>query len=337
MLKTTLQLKSYLNSDNSKRDGIIIDSLANTILKCGTKKDALFLLENYLENPFDFDHRYLLKIFRKFGDVLFAEKIFMAVIKDNKLDEDADPEIMELIGDLKYEPVKKILAYYLFEQMESDYYFQAHAARGLLNFDCKEYQQQIKDAIKRCYNKNLFPEFIPALICKLSDRNSYLEPLYELGNEFASTDCNGGILLGFSLCKEEGEHYFRKALFNPNWEILSGGTGSIYFAYQGLKNLNIPFTDLYLEIRKINTKNELEYALQVLFSLFDQRVKDYDDKKTDSFMSLYTTFYSRESLSEKNNLFDLAEQTGKTREVYEFERLFELKLTEEIMMTNYCI
>jgi hypothetical protein len=61
-------------------------------------------------------------------------------------------------------------------------------------------------------NQNIFPEFLPALICKLPEKEIELEQLYQWGEKFASTDCNAGIILGFSLCGDEGKIYFKKAL-----------------------------------------------------------------------------------------------------------------------------
>ncbi|ESU25056.1 hypothetical protein FEDK69T_02460 [Flavobacterium enshiense DK69] len=334
MIRATQKLIEYLNLEQDRPDVSVFHSLVNSILKFGTKSDADILLKKFLEAPFDDNNSYFFDVFRKFGDVDFAEKIYDQAIKDNRLLEQADSEILQLLGDLKYEPVKETLAYYVFGDMGSDYYFRAHSALGLLNFDCAEYQVQIKGAIEQCYGKSLIPEFIPALVCKLSDRTSYLEPLYELGNDYASTDCNAGIMLGFSLCGEEGKQYFKKALFNGNWEFFSGGTGNYVFAYKGLKNLNISFAELYSIIREIQDDKKLGYALWVLFGLFELRVKDYENDNIESFMSLYSTFYGQKN---RSDFSDLAERGSRLRDLWEYERLFELKLTEEAIVENFSV
>ena len=336
MLKVTQELKDYLNIDNEQRNGIIIDSFVNSILKCGTKADADLLLEQYIMNPFDFDHAYLLKLFRKFGDLSYAQKIFNTVIIDNKLIKDAPPETLEILGHLKYEPVKNILSDYGFGEIEADYYLQRSSILGLLHFDCKEFEQKIKEGIFTCYGKNLFPEFLPAMVCKLPDQNAYLEKLFEVGDEYASTDCNAGIILGFSLCPDEGRKYFNRALFNPNWEIFSGSTGTICFAYEGLKNLNMSIADLYPKIQSLTENVPLEYHLRVLFSLFEQRIRDYDDERIDRFSTLYTTFYGGSNSKEFPKLNDLAERIGKEEEATTFEKIFEFKMTEERIIKNYC-
>ncbi len=213
-------------------------SLVNSIVKCGYKSDADAILNQYLTNPNDFHYTYLIPVFKKFEDHSIAEQIFNVSIKQNKLSENDRPEILELLGQLKFTPIKQILADYIFGGSNTDYYISKYAILGLLNFNCSEYQKQIEIEIERCYGKNLFSEFVPALVCKLKDRNSILEKLYELGDKFASTDCNAGIVLGFSLCGEQGRRYFKKVLFSRNWEIYSFETGTIQYAYQRFNPLN---------------------------------------------------------------------------------------------------
>ncbi|MEO6683581.1 MAG: hypothetical protein ABIN48_12235 [Ginsengibacter sp.] len=305
-----------------------------SILKLGSKEDAKLLLGSFLKNPTDFDHTCLLSLFKKFGDLDFAERIFNSVIVENRLIEDADPSILNLLGQLKYEPIKEILFQYVFSKNNPDYTLQTYSVLGLLHFDCSEYVDEIKLNINSCFNKNLFPEFIPALVCKLPDNDQVLEQLYLLGDNYASTDCNAGIILGFSLCGEQGKKYFKKALYNPNWETHSGSTGTLKFTYEAMKNLNISFSELYTDIKQISDLAELKYALYVLFSLFSKRVGDYEDENMDRFKSLYQIFYSWENPNKSNNLIDLAEKVNEVEEAYKYENLFESKMTEEFIIEN---
>jgi hypothetical protein len=335
MIKSTFKLLEYLNNDKSKRETSVVHSYVMSILKLGSKEDANFLLDSFLKNTADFDHLHLISLFKKFGDVSFAEKIFNAVIVQNKLSEDADPSILNLIGQLKYNPIKDILFQYSFSKDYSDYTLQTYSTLGLLNFDCSEYIDEIKININSCLNKNLFPEFIPALVCKLPEKAKVLDQLYELGNNYASTDCNAGIILGFSLCGEQGKEYFKKALYNPNWETYSSSTGTLKFTYEGMKNLKISFTELYTDIKQIQDKTELKYALNVLFSLFSKRILDYEDEKIDSFKTLYKLFYCREDPNDSNNLIDLADKVGEEEEAYKYRNMFENKMTEEFIIENF--
>ncbi|MFC3159403.1 hypothetical protein SAMN05443633_103319 [Chryseobacterium arachidis] len=334
MLKTTSELIEYLKLDHSERESTVIFSLVYSILQCGGKTDADEILKQCLIDPFDFHYTYLLPVFKAFGDLSLAEKLFKSSIRQNKLMEDTNYEILEVLGHLKYEPVKPILADYTFgNQEKNDYYLSRSAILGLLHFDCTEYQKEIETEIEKCYGQGLFPEFIPALVCKLKDRTLILEKLYELGSEFASTDCNAGIILSFSLCGEEGREYFKKVLFDRDWETSSTGTGTVHFAYQGLKNLDITFKELYQEIKTVSDKEELKYYLDVFFALLRIKVNDIAVHKKESFAEIYTTLFKWNQ--ENDNIIDLARKVDLTDEAYQIKDLIKLKMNEEAILKNY--
>jgi len=333
MLKTTKELIGYLQPGNEAKNGTIVNCLVNSILISGDMEDADQLLDQYLLHHTDFHHSYLLPVFKKFGDHSFAEKIFNLSIHQGKLMENADPDILELLGCLHCEPIRSILANYAFGNFEHDYYRSKSAILGLLNFDCSEYESAIKEELIKCYHKNLFPEFIPALVCKLKDRNAFLEPLFELGNDYASTDCNAGIILGFSLCGQEGEKYFKRLLFDPNWETYSGGTGTLYYTYKGLRNLGIRFTDLFFTIKKLTEPNQLAYSLNVFFALLEKRIDDYEETQDETFADIYSTLFKWNN--ESHDLTDLAGKVNKEDEANRLQRTIELKIIEEAIVKNY--
>ncbi len=335
MLKTTKELIAYLKLEKSKRDYTIVDSSVYAILKCGNKGDAEAILKQFLTNPCDFHYAFLLKIFKKFGDHFFAEQLFQATFQENKLMENMDPEILEVLGYLHYEPIKKILAAYAFGDSEADYYASKHAVLGLIHFDCDEYATQIVTAIENCYGKSYFAEFVPALVCKLKNRTSTLEKLYELGNEFASIDCNSGIILGFSLCGEEGEKYFKKILFNKHWATCDSGTGSRHVTYKGIKNLGISFKSMYLDIKDNREIENLEYNLEVLFALLEMRMNDFENNKEESYADIHTSLFQWENENKSNNIIDLARSVDKMEEAHEIKKLLEQKLKEEAILKNY--
>lgn len=329
MLKTTNELVEYLRRDSSSRDIDYLKPLISTILKCGDKSDADTILLYYLSDPFESYYSYLLPIFKRFGDYDFAKQLYN-VYQDNLTD---NSEILELLGDLRYEPIRPILAKFVFENPESDYYLLRHSVLGLLNFDCDEYQNAIEVAIEMCYEKNLFPEFVPALVSKLKNKKAVLEKLYILGNEFASTDCNGGIILGFSLCGEEGREYFKKTIFNPNWETGYSGTGTTICSYMGLKNLGITFRQLYEDIHLTTDKGKLEYSLNVFFALLKVKIDDIEINRKETFVDIHKFLFQ----STKNNLLNFAERIDyqKVKEAYEIKKLIELKINEEVILRNY--
>ena len=332
MRNITKELIDYLNLPRELRDGTVVESLVNGVLMIGAKQDSDVLLTQFVNNSVEFDHYYLLRVFAKFGDSTYAEKIAELSIKNGKLKEDFQPEILELLGHLQYEPIKSVLANYAFDDSKGDYHLSKYAVLGLLNFDCKEYQQEIREGISKCYCRNLFPEFIPALVCKLMERADFLEPLFDLGENYASTDCNAGILLGFSLCGEEGRKYFKRAINSANWEAGDFGTGTGHVAYKAFKKLKISFEELYGDIKNLKDEKQLEHSLGILFALLEKRVFDYDGDQLESFRELYETLYGWESENEANNLHDLASSVGMDAEAYIYERYFDLKLTEEVLL-----
>lgn len=335
MLKSTLEFIEYLT--NEKQESSVVQSYVKSILKLGSKEDAKLLLDSYLKNPFEFNHSYLLPVFQKFGDLDFAERIYKNLFLDGHIKEFTDPKVLILLADLKFEPIKNILFKFAFSDLELVTQFKNEAYLGLLNFDCTEFENKIKLNIKSHLNKNIFPEFLPALVCKLRDKQIELEQLYQWGDKFASTDCNAGIILGFSLCGDEGKGYFKKTLFNPNWETYSSATGTVGYVYQALKNLKISFAELYAEIKTMNQHSDIEYSLTVLFGLFRMRVIDYQDENLETFKRLFELFYSWENPNLSNNLIDLARTVGKEEEAYEFEKQFEFKVTEEIILENFLV
>ncbi|MEZ5055342.1 MAG: hypothetical protein R2807_11390 [Chitinophagales bacterium] len=337
MQKNTSELLEYLKRDKSKREVAMLRPLIYSIVKCGDNTDADAILTQYLSHPTDFHYSYLLLIFKAFGNHSMAEQIFNVSFHQGKLNENTDAEILEVLGCLKYEPIKQILATYIFEHTDTDYYISKYAVLGLLHFDCEAYQDKIEKAIENCYGKNLFPEFIPALVCKVKNKKTVLEKLYELGCEHASTDCNAGIILGFSLCGEEGKHYFRKVLFDRNWETSSTGTGTVYFAYEGLKKLDITFKELYLEIKTISDKDKLAYCIDVLFALLRRKIEDIEINPIEQFSDIYTALFQWKNKSESDTVTDLAARVDKTQEVYEIEKCIELKMIEEALLRNYKI
>lgn len=336
MLQSTQKLIAYFQLDASLRNTTLITSLVNAVVKCGDKQDAKALFKQYLKNTSEFHYSYLLPVFKAFADASMAAELFDIVIKDQQLIPNADPEILEVLGHLQFAPIKPILAEYLFNSdTKTDYYISKYAALGLLHFNCDEYQETILKAIEKCYGENLFPEFIPALVCKLKDTKKTLQKLYDLGDEVASTDCNAGILLGFSLCGEEGKYYFKKALFNQHWETFSTSTGTIHYAYEGLKNLGILLQELYQEIKSISDTASLSYAMDVFLALLNKKIEDIEHNATESYASLYVALFQWKSASESDNFIDLATSVDKETEAYEIEKLLALKMNEEVVLKNF--
>ena len=351
MLKTTNELIEHLKLDKQLRDYRVVESLVYAVLKCGDKSDADVLLLHYLQDPFEYSQ--LVPVVKKFGDYQYAEQIYDVCIQKNILNEKTNPDleiledynfpkILEVLAYLKFKPIKQLLANLAFVSgsgLESlgVYPFEvtSTAALGLLNFDCEEFQDSIETEIEKCYGQNLFLEFVPALVCKLKNKSQVLEKLYDLGKNYASSDCNAGIILGFSLCGEEGRKYFKEVLFDNSWEAYSGSTGTLSCTYQGMKNLDITFKELYSEIKQLSDKVQLNDSLYGLFSLLECKVQDYESNDKESFTDIYTQLYSWETMTTSNTIVDLARKVDLESEAYRIEQLIEMKMNEEILLKNF--
>lgn len=303
----------------------VISALTAVILRNGSIDDASAVCDHLIANPASFDHYELLEIIKRWGNAEHAERIFKVVIENKRLKEPVDPAVLEIFGALKYFPAKEVLVHYSFD--EDDHYLHKHAVLGLVGLDCSDLQGKISEAIDGVYGKNLFPEFIPALVGKLSTKGEKLRKLYESGKHYASSDCNAGILLGFSLSGEEGKEYFLKALFDPAWEVPSTATGSRSFAFRGLMEQGISFIDVYEEVQKEGTGGNGEYALIVFLSLLEESIFSYwGAMRPLNFTQTYEVLYG-----ETDNLLQvLAEGKGMEDEILRLEKLLRLRVYEEI-------
>ena len=114
MLRATTELIAYLKVEKSERDVTIIQSLVNAIMKCGNKTDMDAILNQLQDDPFDFHYSYLYPIFKKWGDEKVAAQIFKVAISNNRLLDANRPEVLALLGYLKYAPVKQVFVDYIF-------------------------------------------------------------------------------------------------------------------------------------------------------------------------------------------------------------------------------
>lgn len=328
MLKITQELLSSLKQKNT--EPAVMQSQLKAILSCGNKTDAAALLDYYLANPSDNHTDYMLEIFSKWGDAEFAQKIFNSRIADNKLvDEDA-PEMLELLGQLKFELVKPVLIHYAFSE-SSDHYLHKYAVLGLLHFNCDELAELIEQKIEETIGKNLFAEFIPALVCKLKQPEALLARLFESGRDYCSTDCNAGIIVGFSLCGEVGKTYLYEVLFDESWEADATATGTAYFTYRGLINQQISLVNLAQLVITQEDERKQKQGLQVMFSMLNIRVNDYTENVIDTFQDIYVKLFEWGS---DLRLFNLAEKYELTDTFYQLFKLVEIKLNEEMILKS---
>ncbi|MFT5820457.1 MAG: hypothetical protein ACI8ZM_001699 [Crocinitomix sp.] len=333
MIKTTNELIEYLDQKGIRLDYTIISTFTHTILKCGTKADADILLDYFVSRPTEFYSYYFLDIFEKWGDLDYADKIYRTHFKDGKLINLDYPEILELLGNLRFEPIKPTLIHYGFND-DKGYYVNKSAILGLLNFNCSDIEKRIIKQIEETINQSQFSEFIPGLVCKVPNRTQLLKQLFTTGTEHCSSSFNSGIILGLSLCGKEGVKYFWNVIFNDFWEANGRGTGNSNFVYKGIINLNISLTDIYSKTRQNKNKLEQENGLKVLLALIEIRIRDeYSNSTLESFSEIYINLYAWENENKSNNITDLARGYELEEETYKLEGLLKLKMQEELIIS----
>lgn len=337
MILATQKLLDTFNG-NQKPDFTIVSALVSCVEKFGNISDTDVLLECFLVDPTDSYRRNLLRAINAFGDFSHTQKLLENCFNGKKLKKDYPSEILHTLGYVGDENSVELLLHNAL--YENDYYSSKDAVLGLLHFDCVVFESQILAAIKETYGENLFNEFVPALVCKLSEPTEVLENLFKYGSTITSSDCNSGVILGFSLCGKVGEEYFRKVLWHPHWETYPSGTGTDYWVYVGMQNLGITLNELYQEVKETESTKDLEHKLNVFEGLLEKRVRNERHslrfiKPTEkSFESIYQNIFAWETPNEANNIEDLGKKLGHLNRFFELRRKLEFRLQDE-MLHNY--
>jgi len=315
-------------------------SYIHTLLKCGNGKDAEALLTTFLEQPTDFDRGQLLPILARFGNDATAQLLFENCFTADGLKADMPEALLQVMGQLRYRPAEDVVRSYALID-NNDYYASMYGVLGLLHFSCAGYEQQIEEAIRNTFDKSLFNEFVPSLVCKLPNRMELLPVLYEHGSSICSTDCNAGILLGFALCGEQGAGYFRQALFNPDWQVYATGTGTRYWASVGMAFAGVGFKELYADLQQENDEKALAYKLLVLEGLLDSRLGRVTEPlyiegaaKRESLTAIYELLYGGESANQQTTILDMAAKAGEEERFDALEKILQLKVEEELLLNS---
>ncbi len=216
-------------------------AIVDVIVRHGSASDAQALLATFLEDPQA--RRRLVPILARHGDPSTAERLVAASVGSGRLREGMPAEVLHAVGFLGYEPAEKML----WEHVEGPYDEAMNACLGLLHLPCRGLRTDIDRALERHFGANLFPEFLPVLATKTGDP-SWLGRLVAWGEGGASTDCNGGLILGIALHGDRARTAFTQLLWNPWWEAHGPGTGSDYWAYAGARVLGLSIAELYAEL-----------------------------------------------------------------------------------------
>ncbi|MFI6283946.1 hypothetical protein ACIBCM_04155 [Streptomyces sp. NPDC051018] len=211
----------------------------DVVLRHGSRSDAEALLPVFLDDPGA--RGSLVPVFARHGDIGVAERLLDASVEAGRLRDGVPTGVLRAVGYLGYEPAERVL----WEHVEGDE--SRDACLGLLHLSCRGLRSEIAEALELHAGSNWFPEFLPVLASKTGDP-SWLGRLVEWGEGGASTDCNGGLILGIAVHGDAGRAAFTRLLWNPHWEAYGGGTGSDYWAYAGARVLGLGMPELYAEL-----------------------------------------------------------------------------------------
>ncbi|WP_212843070.1 hypothetical protein [Catellatospora sp. IY07-71] len=216
-------------------------AIVDVILRHGSSSDARALLAAFLDDPRA--RRRLVPVFARHGDLPTAERLVAVCVDAGRLREGVPTEVLHAVGYLGYEPAERML----WDHVEGPYDEAMNACLGLLHLPCRDLRTDIAQALERHFGVNLFPEFLPVLATKTGDP-SWLDKLVTWGEGGASTDCNGGLILGIALHGGRARTAFTQLLWNPRWEAHGPGTGSDYWAYAGARALGLSMAELYADL-----------------------------------------------------------------------------------------
>ena len=198
------------------------------------------------------------------GTRAMGERLLRTFIEGGRLREGTPDELLHVLGYLGVEEAEPVL--WTAAVSSGDHYLSMSACLGLLHLPCTGREVAIADAIRGCMGRNLFPEFLPVLACKTNEP-SLAEAMVESGATVASTDCNGGLLLGLALLGARDA--FERALFDPRWEAVGTATGTRRYAFAGVRVLGLSLIRLH-DARRAS----LEFAdIVTLAGLLEERVR----------------------------------------------------------------
>ncbi|MEU6536624.1 hypothetical protein [Streptomyces sp. NPDC047000] len=217
-------------------------TVVDVVLRYGSRADAEALLPAFLDDPEA--REALVPVFARRGGPGTAEQLLDVCVENGRLRDGVPTGVLHAVGYLGCETAERVLWAHVGGE-SYDHYVSKDACLGLLHLPCRGLRDEISGALERHAGAHLFPEFLPVLATKTGDP-AWLGRLVEWGEGDASTDCNGGLILGIALHGGNAARVeFTRLLWNPYWEAYGGGTGSDHWAYAGARVLGLGMPDLY--------------------------------------------------------------------------------------------
>ncbi|WP_326687108.1 hypothetical protein OIE63_08030 [Streptomyces sp. NBC_01795] len=285
VLRATRKLLDRYADDPAKVTGTWESRVVAVVLRHGSRADAEALLPLFVDDPGAREG--LLPVLARHGDRTLAARLLEAGTESGRLIEGVPAELLHTVGYLGYEPAERMLWEHVEGTYEEDpcdevsygevsYGEAMSACLGLLHLPCQGLRTGIAAALERHRGSPFFPEFLPALATKTGDP-AWLGKLLEWGAGGASTDCNGGLILGIALHGGAARAEFTRLLWDPRWEAHGGGTGADRWAYAGTRVLGLGLPELYAALRarlrmRPGSPEAARHALAVFTALLRLRV-----------------------------------------------------------------
>jgi hypothetical protein len=315
------------------------------VLRHGSLADARALLPAFLDSPATRPD--LVPVLAAHGDATIAERLVAECVVAGRLDEDVPFEVLHALGYLGYEPAERLLWQYV-EEPDPNGVLPAsgvpEACLGLLHLRCDDLRTEIGQALERHVGAALFPEFLPILATKTGDP-SWLGRLVKWGEGAASTDCNGGLILGVALHGPPAIPEFLRLLWNPSWEAHDSGTGSYLYAYAGARVLGLDMARLYGDLTaRLNGEADAEvnwHCVTTFAALLDLWLRrpwlglTMAPDPPETFGALYDLLFEWSTPHQDDSLIGLAGRVldpgdSTVTTLYELERELRLRATYEM-------
>ncbi|MFB7330807.1 hypothetical protein ACFC00_04095 [Streptomyces adustus] len=283
---------------------------AEAVLRHGGPADAQALLPLFLSAPAA--HEALVPVLARHGDRQLAARLLEATVDGGRLRDGVPPGVLHALGRLGYTEATPLL----WEHVDDLYDVSKNACLGLLHLPCEDLRGTISETLEKHEGSALFPEFLPVLATKSNDP-AWLDRLVAWGENRASVDCNGGLILGIALHGDRARTAFTRLLWNDRWEACGTSTGSALWTYAGTRVLGLGLPQLYADLRtRLHTgtdPDDQRDALRSFITLLDFRCADVwtgvaaAEVQPESLDSLYSVLFTP-TRDDSDTLTELAER-----------------------------
>lgn len=316
---------------------------AETLLHSGSRADAAALCSLLIDSDLSYRLDVVLGPIMAHGDPSLARRLLDAARRvDWQARDDLAVSVLHALGYLGCQDAVELLVE---QAVVGNHYQCLHACLGLLHLDLSAHADTLLGALERCAGKNLFPEFLPALAAKLDPDPARLQWLLAQGQS-ASTDCNGGLLLGIALFGAQARGVFLDVLDDPLWEAQGGGTGTDRWAFVGTRLLEIELGELYQRVHARwlagDHGAQQRHRVQVLLALVQLRLRSrwtglrQIQWPGESLPELAELLFGWRTPNQADNLSSIVSAVlpERSSSVHELERLLPSRIVVELMSST---